>query len=143
MHICKLHQILQVGGKLGGKLFMCVISVVVAEMPPGFPAPLPRGAIAPQFWLVFGVRERRGSKSSPLVLLAQKEVLSQQVRIDDFTASPCLWCHSSLLWCWQPRSILASGISEGSCPEARGLVPPSCSLLWHRCRLAKQSPISK
>lgn len=49
----------------------------------------------------------------------------------------------SLFWRWQPRSILASGVRQGSCSEDLRLVPPSCSLLWHPCPLAKQSPINK
>lgn len=48
------------------------------------PSPLAQG----QLHHSSGTWERGGSKSSPLVLLAQKEVLSQQVRRDGFVASP-------------------------------------------------------
>lgn len=109
--------------------------------PPGLPASLLRGSYTTALTFIWSLGERRKQVSS-ISAVGRRRLLNQQVR-RDFEASPGLWWPSSLLWCWWPRSILVAGVSEGSCAEAPGLVPPSCSLLWHPCPLAKQSPISK
>lgn len=104
----------------------------------GCPAPLPQG----QLHHSSGAWERRGSESSPLVLLAQKEVLSQQVRRDGFTASPVSGAADS------PLALVApvhpgDRRQRGDLPWSRG---PGASLLpssLASCLLAKHSPISK
>lgn len=47
-----------------------------------------------------------------------------------------------LLWHWWPQSILATGGREETCPGAGGLVPPSCSPLWHPVSLQSRAPLA-
>ena len=116
-----------------------VISVAAIWDCLGYQPPCPWRAAPPPLWLLIGAWERGGNNSSSLCCWHRRR---QQVRWD-FKASPSQWCPSSLLWCWRPRSILASDVSERSWAEAPRLVPPSFRLLWHLCPLEKQNPISK
>lgn len=108
MHACKSHQIQDPAGgrdSRGEVLLVCDFCCWFWDVS-WVPTPLALGAVAPQLPLLFGAWGRGGSKSSLLVLLAQKEILSQQVRIDDFAASAT--CLSSRAGGWGPSWRQAS-----------------------------------
>lgn len=111
-------------------------------MSPGLPVCLPGGSCTTALVFIWSLGERREQIFS--IRAAGTEGGFGVSKWEQTILKHCPpWCCSSPLWCCRPRSVLASGISEGSCPGTQGLVPPSCSLLWHPCALAKQSPISK